>query len=197
MRAARYVVGTFVAAVLAWTNINNWVLSPLLAGVPDSEVTQLQRALLPAVQFTERYLAWPITACLITLPLLFLLWVVRTPRTLPSRDLSELTSDLSTWLAWSCLIAVVAYASIIATSIFQVRGWHSLMLLVLPFGATYAMSMFRALQIQAYRRDRGLTRVSPSLIALAGIVPMGVLPLWPLGLVAFGAVLRYARPAAE
>jgi hypothetical protein len=79
----------------------------------------------------------------------------------------------------------------IASSALQVRGWYLFMLLILPFAATYATCMFRALQIQAYRREQGQTRVHPSVIALAGIAPMTVLPLWPLGLVAFGAVLRY------
>jgi hypothetical protein len=197
MRAARYAVGAVAAAVLAWTGIYSWVLSPLLAGVPENKLSRLQLALLPAAHFTMRYLPYPITACLVTLSLWFLFWVVRPPRKLPTEDVSELASDLSAWLAWSCVIASLAYASMIVSSMLRASGRHALMLLILPFGATYAMSMFRALQIQAYRRDRGLTRVHPSIVALAGILPMGVLPLWPLGLVACGAVLRYARSAAE
>jgi len=84
----------------------------------------------------------------------------------------------------------------IATTALQLSGWYMFALLVLPFAGAYGASTYRALQIQAYRHQRGETRVSPAVVGFVGVAAMTVLPLWPLGLVAFTVVLRHGRASA-
>jgi hypothetical protein len=193
MSLPRVAVGIPTLLGVGWAVAGIWVYeSTVFADVPEGEWSRVQTLLVPAVGATARVLPIIVTVWMLALLTLFLVWAVRTPRLAVASESEAALAQLSEWLKWSWAIAAVGCVCLVAASAYQVRGRFLFLLLVLPFGASYAVCMFRALQLQCYRHERSGTRIAPSLVALGSIAPI-VVGLWPLGLLAFTGVFLVAR----
>jgi len=194
MRLARLGVGIATVAALAWATTSLWLHNAtMLRGVPESEMSTVQRLLVPVVRLTAQMLPVVFSVFLLSLMGLLASWTLRVPRGLSVSELPAAAKELSRWIRCSWAVAIVAFGCILGASLAQIRGRFLFFMLLLPFGASYAATMWWAMRVQSTRHNEGRARIAPAVIGMAGLAPILLLPIWPLGLFAFHTVLRSAR----
>lgn len=187
-------LGCLTLLTVSWAIAHVWFLEAVVVGQAQREqLTPLERIWLSVDNFTLRQLPLIVTAYLVVQSALFLVWILRPPEARAESGYPVALRLLSEWLRWAFAILGIALAG----SVLAVGGGLKLTVLFLSliplFGWAYIASFYRAIQVQSHREKAGHSRVKPSHLALAGMIPPLATPLWPLGLAVPTWVLLSAR----
>lgn len=170
--------------------------STLAEAVPDDRLTLLELWARPLLVVPYMVLPPVITAYLIAQALLILVWAFRTPRVSSPEEYNAVVRRLTEWLKWSFGVAAIAVAAALLACATHQRLTVLFLSLIPLFGWAYCVSLYSALQIHNFHRDAGRSRIEPIYLVAGAMLPMLVMPLWPVGLAVPALVLRSTRAAA-